>query len=217
MQNNNYKKIASAGMLCAAAYIAVVLFRVPIVLFLKYEPKDIIITIGGFIYGPLTSFLISVIVSLIEMFTISDTGIIGCIMNILSSCAFACTAAVIYKKKHTLSGAVAGLISGTVALTAVMLLWNYLITPLYMTMPREEVAKLLIPAFLPFNLLKGGLNTAFTLIIYKPLVKALRSANLIPESVSQNVKKGFSAGIFIFSAVIIITSVLVIMVMNGKI
>ena len=169
-------------MLCAAAYIAVVVFRVPVVLFLKYEPKDIIIVIGGFIFGPLTSFLISVIVSLIEMFTISDTGIIGCIMNILSSISFACTASFIYKKKRTFWGAVIGLISGTLLLTAVMLLWNYLITPLYMTLPREEVAKLLIPAFLPFNLLKGGLNTVFTLIIYKPLVKALRGAKLIPES-----------------------------------
>lgn len=182
MRNSHYKKIATLGMLCAAAFITVSLFRIPIVLFLKYEPKDIIVVIGGFIYGPLASLLISVIVSLIEMFTISDTGIIGCIMNILSSVAFACTASIIYKKIRTFKGAVIGLISGTVVLTAVMLLWNYLITPLYMNIEREELVKLLVPAFLPFNLLKGGLNTLFTLVLYKPLVKALRAAKLIPES-----------------------------------
>lgn len=181
MTKNNYKKIATMGMLCAFAYIAVVIFRIPVVLFLKYEPKDIIIAIGGFIYGPLASLTISVIVSLIEMLTISETGIIGCIMNILSSASFACTASLIYKKRRTFWGAVWGLIAGSLFLTAVMLLWNYIITPMYMAISREEVAKLLLPAFLPFNLLKGGLNTIFTLIIYKPLVKALRGAGLIPE------------------------------------
>lgn len=181
MTKSNYKKTATLGMLCAFAYIAVVIFRIPVVLFLKYEPKDIIIAIGGFIYGPLASLAISVIVSVIEMLTISETGIIGCIMNILSSATFACTASLIYKKRRTFWGAVRGLIAGSLLLTAVMLLWNYIITPMYMAISREEVAKLLLPAFLPFNLLKGGLNTVFTLIIYKPLVKALRGAGLIPE------------------------------------
>lgn len=213
----NYKKISALGMLSAAAFIAVVVFRVPVVLFLKYEPKDIIVAIGGFIYGPLSAFIISLIVSFIEMITISDTGIIGFIMNALSSCAFACTAAVIYKKNRTLKGAVSGLITGTVVLTAVMLLWNYLITPLYMKMPREEITKLLLPAFLPFNLLKGSLNTAFTLLIYKPLVKALRTAKLIPESNSPIPKKGKALGVWIFSGVIIITSILIILVLNGSI
>lgn len=64
-------------------------------------------------------------------------------------------------------------------MTIIMLLWNYLITPIYMGYPREAVAELLLPAFLPFNLLKGGLNTALTLLIYKPIVQALRKANLV--------------------------------------
>ena len=107
---------------------------------------------------------LSVIVSLIEMVTISENGILGCIMNIVSSCSFACTAAVIYKKKRTLKGAVTGLLAGSVAMVLVMMLWNYLIAPIYMGYPGEAVAKLLIPAFLPFNLLKSGLNAGFTFL-----------------------------------------------------
>ena len=57
-----------------------------------------ILTIGGFLLGPLASAAMSVVVSFVEMFTVSDTGIIGFVMNVLSSCSFACTAAVIYKK-----------------------------------------------------------------------------------------------------------------------
>jgi len=47
----------------------------------------------------MASFCVSVIVSTIEMMTISETGILGCIMNILSSCSFAGVASAIYKKK----------------------------------------------------------------------------------------------------------------------
>lgn len=99
---NNTKKITTTAMLAAIAYVVVVVGRIPVVLFLKYDPKDIIITLGGLIWGPLTSFTVSVIVSLIEMVTISENGILGCIMNIVSSCSFACTAAAIYKKKRTI-------------------------------------------------------------------------------------------------------------------
>ncbi|SOY30602.1 hypothetical protein AMURIS_03333 [Acetatifactor muris] len=60
-----------------------------------------------------------------------------------------------------------------------MLFWNYLITPVYMGYPREAVAELLIPVFLPFNLMKGGLNAAFTMILYKPVVTAFRCAHLL--------------------------------------
>lgn len=173
------KRITTTAMLCAIAYVVVVFGRIPVVLFLKYDPKDVIITLGGLIWGPMTSFIVSVIVSLIEMVTISENGVLGCIMNIVSTCSFACTASVIYKKKRTLSGAVIGLAAGSLMMVLVMMLWNYLITPIYMGYPREAVAKLLIPAFLPFNLLKAGLNAGFTFLFYKPITTALRKTGYI--------------------------------------
>lgn len=103
-------------------------------------------------------------------------------MNFLSSAAFACTAALIYRKKHTLSGAVLGLLAGVVSMTAVMLLWNYLLTPLYMKTPRADVAAMLIPVFLSFNLLKSLLNSALALLLYRPLTQGLRRDNLFPQS-----------------------------------
>lgn len=212
----DYKKITTIGMLCAAAYIAVVLCRIPVVLFLSYEPKDVIITIAGFIFGPLTSFVISVIVSFIEMITISSTGPWGFFMNMLSSCAFSCTAAYIYKKKRTLFGAAAGLLSGTAVMCALMIIWNYLITPIYMNVPREQIVSLLVPAFLPFNLLKGFLNTALTLIVYKPLVKALRGAGLIPERAEASRRSSY-LGITLISLLIIATCVFFILILQGKI
>ena len=60
------KRMTAMAMLVAMAYIMAMIGRVPVVLFLKYDPKDIIITLGGLMYGPLTACIISVVVSLIQ-------------------------------------------------------------------------------------------------------------------------------------------------------
>ena len=212
--NEKTKRICTIGMLCAVAYLIVAVIRIPVIYFLKYEPKDVVITIGGLIYGPAASMIISIIVSLIEMFTISETGIWGLIMNILSTCAFSCTAAWMYKRRRTMRGAIAGLVVGCVVMVAVMLLWNYLITPIYMGYPRETVAAMLLPAFLPFNLFKGGLNAALTLMVYKPVVVALRKASLLPASASAKTERK-TLGMLPVALVILATSVLTLLVMKG--
>lgn len=172
--NADTRRIAETAVLCAMAYLMVAFCRIPLVLFLEYEPKDIVIVLGGFLWGPSTSFTVSLIVSAMELITVSEDGVLGFIMNVLSSCSFACTSAMIYRKKKNLRGAAAGLFTGSLLMIPVMLLWNWLITPIYMGYPREAVAAFLLPAFLPFNLMKAGLNTLFTLILYKPVMTAMR-------------------------------------------
>ncbi|WP_186422334.1 ECF transporter S component [Lacrimispora celerecrescens] len=212
-------KLTLMAMLCALAFVAVVAIRIPLIPmlpFLEYEPKDVIILTGGFLFGPMSAAMISVIVSFVEMFTISSTGIIGLIMNVLSTVAFVCPAAYLYKKRHSLFGAFLGMVAGTLLMTLVMVLWNYLITPIYMGYPREAVVKLLLPAFVPFNLLKGGINTALTLLIYKPLVTTLRKSNLmIPASTDEPKKRAFNLGMTLAAGIILVTCILAVLVMKG--
>ena len=210
--NSKTKRITAIGMLCAITYVTMVVGRIPIILFLKYDPSDVIVTLGGFIWGPMTSCIVSVVVAVIEMITVSETGILGCIMNIVQTLSFACTAAVIYKKKHTLSGAVIGLVSGWIISVFVMLLWNYLVTPLYMGYSREVVAEMLLPVFLPFNLLKGGLNASITFLLYKPVITALRKSGYV--SSVENVTRRKHIGLILLAFLIIITCVLFILSMN---
>ncbi len=212
-------KLTLMAMLSALAFVAVVTIRIPLIPmlpFLEYEPKDVIILTGGFLFGPMSAALISVIVSFVEMFTISNTGPIGLIMNVLSTVAFVCPAAYLYKKRHSLLGAFLGMVAGTLLMTLVMVLWNYLITPIYMGYPRDYVVKLLLPAFVPFNLLKGGINTALTLLIYKPLVTTLRKSNLmVPASTDAPKKRTFNLGMTLAAGIILITCVLAVLVMKG--
>ena len=185
------KRLAQLSVLAALAYILMLVGRIPVVMFLKYDPKDIIIAFAGFIFGPLSAAGVSVVVSLIEMVTVSSEGIIGMIMNVFSTISFAVVAAAIYKKRKSVSGAVIGLIVGTIATTATMLLWNYLILPLYMKgVDRETVAGMLLPVFLPFNLLKGSINSTLLLALYKPLTNALKKSRLIPQTSAEAPKKG---------------------------
>lgn len=210
------KEMVLIAMLAAIAYVIMTLVRIPVVLFLKYEPKDVIITIGGFLLGPMAAFITSFVVSLVEMVTVSDTGPIGALMNLLSTCSFACTASLIYKKRHTLSGAIGGLLVGAVVMVGAMILWNWLITPLYMGVERSVVEGMLLTAFLPFNLLKAGLNTALVLVLYKPLVTALRKANLAPSQ-AKPTGNGTKTGALILGFVLLATCVLLLLVFQGKI
>jgi hypothetical protein len=76
------------------------------------------------------------------------------------------------------------------------------------------VEALLLPAFLPFNLLKAGLNTGFILALYKPLVTALRRTGLIPQE--SKGQKSSRIGLYLFAAALLITCVLFILVLQGK-
>ena len=212
------KTLTGLAVLSAMAYLMMVLFRIPVVLFLKYEPKDVMMAVGGFLYGPMSAFAMSLVVSFIEMITVSDTGWIGFTMNVVSSCAFCCTAAVIYKRKRDLKGAVLGLAAGWLLTTVVMLLWNYFLTPIFMGIPRAAVAELLLPAFLPFNLVKGGLNAAVTMLIYKPITRALRGSHLLPPAEDNASAKGkFNPGVVLLSLFVFITCVLFVLVLQGRI
>jgi len=178
------KKIAVIGMLCAVAYVVMVVIHVtliPAAPFLTYDPKDAVIAIGGFLFGPISAMLISLIVAFLEMITVSGTGIIGFITQVLATAAFIFPSAIIYKRNRSKATAAVGLGIGVVVMTIVMVAWNYILTPLYLGTGREQVAAMLVPAIIPFNLLKGVLNSVIALLIYKPIVRTLRRTGMIEE------------------------------------
>jgi len=213
----NTRKLTLAAMFAALAYVSVVIFRlsiIPSAPFLNYDVKDVVIALGGLILGPAYGVLIAVVAALLEWLTVSDTGIIGFLMNALSSSSFVFTAAVIYSRKKTLNRAVIGLVCGVVVLVAVMLLWNYIVTPIYQGVPREVVAGMLPTVFLPFNAIKGSLNAAFTFLLYRPVIGMLRSAKLMPASTS-GAKKKVPLIPIIGAVLVIATCVLVILSMKG--
>ena len=216
-KTNSYSKgkmIAAMAMLTALAVVADIFLRLPnIAGFLTYEPKDVILTIGAFIFGPVAGLIMALVVCTVEMVTVSSTGVIGLLMNFLASATFVGVASVIYYRKKTMSRAVIGLAAGSLSMIAVMLLWNYILTPIFMGVPREAVLDMFLPVLIPFNGIKALLNSALVLLLYKGVVTALRKTKLIPtrDSNDGTNKKANTIIVVVVSAALVITLVFVLL------
>ena len=100
-------------------------------------------------------------------------------MNIISSCSFVVPAALVYKSKKSFKGALLALLTGFVSVIIVMTLWNIIITPIYMSIDRKILINTYLLAIVIFNIVKTLINVAMVLLLYKPIVSALRATRLV--------------------------------------
>lgn len=171
---NNQKtqsvRIAKMAMLVAVSIVLVMIIHFPIfpaVAFLEYDPADIPILIGTFAFGPLAGIVLTVVTSLIQGLTVSAaSGVYGIIMHIIATSALVLVAGTIYRRNKTKKSAVIGLIAGTAAMAVVMFFANMLITPAFTGMPLAGVMKLM-PFIILFNIVKAGINSVVTFLLYK--------------------------------------------------
>lgn len=206
------KKLSVTAMLCALAYICMFVFKFKVG-FLTFDLKDAVLTIIAFLYGPLYGIVSSIVVALLEFISVSDTGMYGMIMNALSSAVFTGTCGFVYKYRHTLLGAIVGSVSAIFSMTAVMLIANLFITPLYMTnSTMSDVAAMIPTLLLPFNLIKGVVNAALTMIIYKPITSAFKRTGLTSSSTRKTDINKFIP-IAVLALMLLVVSVLIILFM----
>lgn len=175
------QRLTLTAVFAALATASIFVFRFNVT-FLTFDLKDTIITISGLILGPVVALTVSLLVAVLEFITVGDTGWYGFLMNFASSAAFSVVCAVVYRYNKKLSGAFVALISGVIALVAVMLTLNLVITPLYQGVSRSVIAEMIPTLFLPFNAIKGAVNAALVLVLYKPVHQALLAAKLVPKS-----------------------------------
>ncbi|GAB1476088.1 ECF transporter S component [Bacillota bacterium] len=168
-------RLAKMSMLAAISLALVLAVRIPFppAPFLVYDPADIPIIISGFAFGPLSGILITVVVSFIQAFALGGDGFIGFFMHVVATGAFVLVAGIIYKRHKTRKVAIVALAAGTLAMTATMLGWNLIVTPIYLGVPMDAVIAMIMPILLPFNLLKAGINSIIVFIIYKPIARFL--------------------------------------------
>lgn len=168
------KRIAVTALFCAVAAIATLFLEFPIlpgVAWLKYDPSGIVALVAGFVFGPATAAVVSILPYLVHFAT--SSGVYGVIMAVLATFSLVMPASLIYQRKTTQSGAILAMVVGAVVCLAACMVGNLIITPLYTGMPMADVAALIVPALLPFNLLKIGINCVVCALVYKPVTKAL--------------------------------------------
>lgn len=170
------KRIAVTALFCAVAAICTLFIEFPIlpgVTFLKYDPSAIAALIAGFAFGPSTGAVVSILPYLVHLAT--ESGLYGTFMAIVATLTLVVPAALVYQRNTTMRGAITGLVIGGVICLACCILANIVVTPLYMGAPRETVIGMIVPVLLPFNAIKIAINCVVTVLVYKPISKALVS------------------------------------------
>lgn len=171
-------KLAKMALMIAISCVLVVLIRIPFppLPFLEYDPADIPIYITTFAFGPIAGLTVTLIVSLIQAFLLGGAGVYGFIMHMLATGIFAIIAGNMYSHKKSKKEAILAMVISVLAMTAVMGIANYFVTPLFMGVPKSAVLGLM-PMILLFNLLKGGINAAITFLVYKRISGFLHRGN----------------------------------------
>lgn len=152
--------------------------------FLKMDISDIPALIGAFAIGPMAGIIVQLIKNILHLFQTTTVGV-GELANFVVGSTFAYTAGYIYYKDKTFKKAVKGLLIGTLTMTIVITIANYFIMfPFYAKLYGIDLdtiigmgnainkniinlKSMMLIAVIPFNLLKGIIVTAITLLIYK--------------------------------------------------
>ena len=207
------KRLCITAMLCAVAMVLVFCVRIN-VQFLTMDIKDAVLCVISLLFGPIYGLCSSAVVAFLEYITVSGTGVYGLIMNFISSASFTMVAGFVYYRRRNIKAATVGLVLAVVFMTVFMLLANLFITPFYMHTTQQAVIDLILPLLLPFNMLKGALNAALTLIIYKPVSSAVKRFTAAQGEKVEAQQTSYSyknAIITAVSAIIICATVLILL------
>ena len=179
LQNTNRwstKQLVTMALLCAISILlSFVEFPImPAASFLKLDIALVPSAVVGFAYGAGPGVLVG-IVSAVAHGAISGNWV-GCLMNIIVACAFIIPSSAIYKRNRTFKGAVIGLVVATVCLVVGAIVANLIVDPLFYGMPFDTVAALVVPAILPFNIIKGVVVSVLTALVYKSISNLITPA-----------------------------------------
>ena len=210
MKTNQIKKLTVLSMICALGFIAIFFFRFNVG-FLTFDFKDAIMSVGAFLYGPIAGLICSILVPILESFTVGDTGPYGLIMDILSSASFLVPCGLVYKYKRSFSGAIFAAVSSVVSVLIVMTVANIIITPLYTGVSRTDVVGMIPTLLFPFNLSKVLMNSGVMLLIYKPVTQILRKTRMLPASNNEtNMKSAKTLWLVVGSLVVLAVGLIII-------
>ncbi len=172
------KKMCTLAILAALSVVLIFLVRFPFIPaapWLEYDPADIPILLGGFVYGPVAGLLITVVAALIQALTLSaSSGWVGFVMHVISTGTLVFVSSLYYKHDKTRKGAVIALILGSLAMTAIMIPTNLFFTVRFWGQPLEVVKASIFPVIIPFNLIKSLGNSLLVFLIYKPLRNVIK-------------------------------------------
>ena len=155
--------------------------------FLEIHLDEIPAFMAGFAYGPLSGFLVVLVKTLVKL-PLTNTAGVGELADFIYSAAFVIPAAFIYKKHHSLKGALASLLISTVIQILVASFGTtFIMLDMYSMLyhlPKAVILNMcqkinpavtdltwpfLLMVGIPFNALKDAIVVIVTVLLYKRL------------------------------------------------
>ncbi len=164
--------------------------------FLKIDISDLPALLGAFALGPIAGVLIELFKNILHGLLATKTAFVGELANFLVGSVLVLVSGYIYKARKSKGGAIVGLLTGVVCMSAFAALLNYfLILPLYESVlgfpitavigmgskinPNiKDLNSFVLWMIIPFNLLKGVVISAMTLALYKSVSPILHKENI---------------------------------------
>ena len=210
-------RIAVIAMFAALTGILYILkFPLPFAFpgFLEFKFADVPALIASFALGPVSG-AITVTAGLLLKLVIKGTStmFVGDLSDLITTCALAVTAGIIYKKRRTFKGALCAMAAGTLAEVIIALLVNrFILVPFYVEVMFKgnwaPLIKMMTPLFpdctqetfytfyiwvsvLPFNLLRCIVAVLVTLPVYKRISVLINRFNdkLTPKNDGDGTKE----------------------------
>ncbi len=188
MQKRSGKSInilVTTAMMSALATVLMLVVRfsiLPGAKFLEYDMGDIPVILSTLFLGVPHGSFVLVFVSVIQSLTVSAASSWqGFIMHVISTGCYIIILKLFLRRNDSTKRLVLGVLCATAGLTVIMIPLNLIFTPLYLHTTVEAVAELLLPAIIPFNLIKGIINSVLTVALYKPLKEGLKKSKLLTK------------------------------------
>jgi riboflavin transporter FmnP len=194
MKRGYVKELTKISVLAAVAAV-LMLIEFPLFFapeFYKLDLSEVAVLIGGFALGPVPAIFIELIKVLLNLaLNGTVTGGVGEAANFIIGCSFVLPASIIYYKNKTMKSAIIGMIAGVAMMAVVGSLANYFVLlPVYAKvfgMPIQvfidmgnalnssivDLRTFVLFAVVPFNVVKGIIVSAVTILIYKRLSPVL--------------------------------------------
>ncbi len=189
------KKIAFIGLMGAVSAV-LMLFRFPLPFmppFLSFDFSGLMEMLGGFMFGPVAAVCIIIVKIMLQLVMQGSFSLgTGELQNLILSCAYVLPALIIYHRSKSKKMAVAGMAVSSVFVAVVAVFTNlYLISPFYVKLfgmsmddiiamcstvnpAMKNAVTMALFGILPFNLIKYGVTSLITFIIYKRLSKVIK-------------------------------------------
>ncbi len=186
------RRITVIGIFAAISTI-LMFFELPLPFmppFLKFDPSGVPILLASMIFGPSSAISVTLVKDLIHLLS-TTTGGVGELADFLIMSSFAVCVGLVYRKKRGKQGVLLATLAGTITIAIVGALANYyILIPFFSNiMPIDAIiaacaqlnpavdglATYILFGAIPFNVIKGLLLTALTLLLYGKLEGFLKT------------------------------------------